>query len=69
MGAAGGDEEYTFPRLTLAREVPVIVYTIAGEDSPRALYWGLDEAQWGESGTIIELRDAEGDLITTYPVP
>ncbi len=69
LGAAGGDEVFIFPRLTLAQGIPVTVYTIAGEDSPQALHWGLDTPQWGESGTIIELRDAEGDLIATYPVP
>jgi LysM repeat protein len=69
LGAAGGDALYTFPRLTLAQEVPVTIYTIAGDDSPQALHWGLDAAQWGESDTIIELRDAEGDLIATYTVP
>jgi LysM repeat protein len=69
LGAAGDEAVYVFPRLTLAQEVPVTVYTIAGEDSPQALHWGLDAAQWGESDTIIELRDAEGDLIATYTVP
>lgn len=69
LGAAGGDSAYTFPRLTLAQEVPVTIYTIAGDDSPQALHWGLDAAQWGGSDTIIELRDAEGDLIATYTVP
>jgi LysM repeat protein len=69
LGAVGGDRIYVFPRLTLAQEVPVTVYTIAGDDSPQALHWGLDAAQWGERDTIIELRDAEGDLIATYAVP
>jgi hypothetical protein len=58
-----------FPRLTLAQEVPVTVYTTSGQDSPQELHWGLGEAQWGESDTIIELRDAEGDLIATYSIP
>jgi LysM repeat protein len=69
LGAAGTDSTYIFPRLTLAQEVPVTVYTIAGDDSPLALHWGLEVAQWSESGTVIELRDAEGDLIATYTVP
>jgi LysM repeat protein len=69
LGRAGGDRVYVFPRLTLAREVPVTVYTVAGNDSPQALHWGLDEAQWGERDTIVELRDAQGDLIATYTVP
>jgi hypothetical protein len=69
LGAAGGEAEYVFPRLTLAQEVPVTLYTIKGDDSPQGLHWGLSAAQWGESGTIIELRDAEGDLVATFPVP
>jgi hypothetical protein len=69
LGAADGDLVYVFPRLTLAQEVPVTVYTTAGDDSPQALHWGLNLAQWGESDTIIEVRDAEGDLIATYTVP
>jgi LysM repeat protein len=69
LGAAGTDLTYVFPRLTLAQDAPVTVYTIAGDDSSRALHWGLGAAQWGESGTVIELRDAEGELIATYTVP
>ncbi len=69
LGVVAGDLLYTFPRLTLAQDVPVTVYTVAGDDSPQELHWGQDEAQWTESGVVIELRDAEGDLIATYAVP
>jgi LysM repeat protein len=69
LGAADGKIVYEFPRLTLAQEVPVTVYTIVGDDSPQALHWGQETAQWGKSGTIVELRDGEGDLIATYTVP
>jgi LysM repeat protein len=69
LGAEDGDEVYVFPRLTLAQEVPVTVYTASGSDSPQGLHWGLEVAQWDESGTAIELRDAEGDLIATFTVP
>jgi LysM repeat protein len=69
LGPADGDQAYVFPRLTLAQEVPVTLYTIAGKDSPKALHWGLSHAQWDESGRVIELRDAEGDLITRFAVP
>jgi LysM repeat protein len=69
LGPAGGDLVYVFPRLTLAQGVPVTLYTIVGSDSPQSLHWGAEEAQWGESGVNIELRDAEGDLIATYTVP
>ncbi len=69
MGAAAADLLYAFPRLTLAQDVPVTVYTIAGDNTPQELHWGQDEAQWNESGVVIELRDAEDDLIATYAVP
>jgi hypothetical protein len=69
LSAAGTDETYVFPRLTLAQEVPVTVYSMAGDDTPQALYWGLDEALWLTSGMNVELRDAEGDLIATFAVP
>ncbi len=69
LSAAGSNATFVFPRLTLAQEVPVTVYTIAGDDSPQALHWGQGAAQWNKSGTIIELRDAEGDLIAAYSVP
>jgi len=69
LGAVGTDEAYVFPRLTLAQEVPVTLYTMAGENTPQALYWGLDEALWATSGMTVELRDAEGDLIATFAVP
>jgi len=69
LGAAGGDAVYVFPRLTLAQEVPITVYTINGGDSPQALYWGQATAQWGVTGVVIELRDAEGDLVATFTLP
>lgn len=69
LAAAGGEKVFVFPRLTLAQEVPITVYTIPGRDTPQELHWGLEEVVWGESGIIIELRDAEGDLIATFPVP
>jgi hypothetical protein len=69
LGPAGSDLVYVFPRLTLAQGVPVTLYTIVGSDSPQSLHWGVDEAQWGESDTSIELRDAEGDLIATFTLP
>ena len=69
LGAVAGERVYVFPRLTLAKEVPVTIYTVAGDDSPQSLHWGLDAALWGESDIIIELRDAEGDLIATYAAP
>jgi hypothetical protein len=69
LSAADGELVYVFPRLTLAQDVPVTIYTAAGTDSPQALHWGVDVALWGKTDTIIELRDAEGDLIATYTVP
>lgn len=69
LGTPGRDEVYVFPRLTLAEGIPVTVYTIAGDDTPKALHWGQGAGQWGESGTVVELRDAEDDLIATFTVP
>lgn len=69
LSAAGTDTAYVFPRLTLAQEVPVTVYTMAGENTPQALHWGLDEALWVTPGMNVELRDAEGDLVATFAVP
>jgi LysM repeat protein len=69
LQSAGGNVSFEFPRLTLAQEVPVTVYTIGGSNTPQELHWGLDEAQWGTSDTVIELRDAEGDLVATYALP
>ena len=69
LSAAGADDAYIFPRITLAQEVPITVYTIAGDDTPYELHWGRGTAQWGVSKTIIELRDADDDLIATYTAP
>ena len=69
LGAAGGDLVFVFPRLTLARNVPVTIFTAVGTDSPQALHWGLDSPLWGRKDTVIELHDAEGDLIAAYTVP
>jgi LysM repeat protein len=69
LSAADADDAYVFPRITLAQEVPITVYTIAGDDTPYELHWGRGAAQWGVSNTIIELRDADDDLIATFTAP
>lgn len=56
---------YTFPEQLVFSETEVVIYTRAGTDTPIALYWGRDEAAWGNPGDIITLRDAQNNVQAT----
>ncbi len=58
---------YVFPAFTLHRGA-VSVHSKAGTDTVIDLYWGLSEAVWSP-GKIITLRDAEGNVQSTFEIP
>ena len=60
---------YTFPNFFLGTGGSVRIHTGSGTDTPTDLYWGLDEAVWGEPGDVVTLADNNGLIITTYPLP
>jgi LysM repeat protein len=58
---------YTFPAFTLHNGA-VSVHTASGSDTVIDLYWDQPEAVW-LSGTTITLRNAAGDVQSTFNVP
>ena len=59
---------FVFPQLTLYPEGVVQVHTIAGQNSPINVYWGLRQSVW-ESGEEVSLIDPQGTERATYKVP
>jgi LysM repeat protein len=57
-----------FPQLTLFSGGAVNVHTKSGANTVVDLYWSLDHPVW-ESGAIVSLKDAQGNVRSTYTVP
>jgi len=65
------DEEghrFTFPALILNSEGAVEVHSKTGEHTVIKLYWQADSPIW-QSGEIVKLVDAGGDIMATYSIP
>lgn len=61
--------EFVFPQQLLFSNAGITVYTRSGENTPVALFWGRDEAVWGERGEVLTLRDADGRVQATLRLP
>lgn len=59
---------FNFPQATLYENGAINLNTAAGMNTPLDLYWGLSEAVW-ESGEMVTLLDAAGQVQATYQVP
>ncbi|NPA27199.1 MAG: LysM peptidoglycan-binding domain-containing protein [Chloroflexi bacterium] len=59
---------FVFPSLVLYPQGAVNVWTKPGTNTVIHLYWGLTQAIW-EPGETLTLRDAQGQVVTTYVVP
>jgi LysM repeat protein len=60
---------YTFGQVTLFGEgAGILVHTEAGTNGPTDLYWGL-ELPILVSGKTLSLKDADGNVVSTYTVP
>lgn len=58
-----------FPQLILySGGAAVQIYTRSGANTVTDLYWGLDKPIWS-SGTVVTLKDAQGNVRATYTVP
>jgi hypothetical protein len=67
----GKGNVYTFPaapELTLYKNGAVDVYTRPGNNSVIEMYWGRSEPVW-LSGTMIELKDTQGNTWDIFTVP
>jgi murein DD-endopeptidase MepM/ murein hydrolase activator NlpD len=60
---------YTFPAIFLEMGGGVRVHTRHGRNSAANLYWGLDEAVWGEEDEVATLRDGEGNVVDVCSLP
>lgn len=59
---------FTFPALTLFEGAGVRVHSAAGTSTPTDLYWGRTTSAWS-GGELIVLRNAAGEVVSTYIVP
>jgi LysM repeat protein len=66
--SSSADDQFIFPALTLFPEGKVRVHSMAGDDTPRDLYWGRTASAW-QDGELVTLRDADGNVVDTYIVP
>lgn len=65
------DEEghtYTFPDFSLWGGGAINIHTAGGSNTTTDLYWGQPTAVW-KAGSLIVLRDAEGEVFVTVAVP
>jgi len=67
LGREGG-ASYTFDNLPLFAGNYIWLHTRAGEDTSIAVYWDQESAAWS-SGTIIQLRNPQGTVVSTFTVP
>lgn len=67
LSDAGGDR-YTFPRLVLFPGGEITLHSGSGISTPTNLYWNRVAPAW-QSGELLTLRDAKGDVVDTYVVP
>lgn len=57
-----------FPQLILYKGGAVNIHTRSGSNTVVDLYWGLAAPVW-KSGSVITLRDPQGNVRATYTVP
>jgi|GEM_PF-143729 len=65
------DEEentFTFPDFSLWGGGAINVHTAGGSNTTTDLYWGQPNAVW-EAGSLVVLRNAEGEVVVTIAVP
>jgi LysM repeat protein len=62
------ENTFTFPSLILFDGAEVRVHSEAGRSTPTDLYWDRTVPAWN-SGELITLRDAAGNVVNTYIVP
>ncbi|HEX2620018.1 MAG TPA: lamin tail domain-containing protein [Phototrophicaceae bacterium] len=60
---------YTFPERNLFSNGEITLYTGVGQNTAVVMYWGLDQAAWGETGDVVTLKDANGVVQAVYRIP
>jgi hypothetical protein len=59
---------YTFGQQRLFTNAQITLFSRVGTNTPVALYWGRDQAVF-QSGDTVTLRDAGGNVQSTFRVP
>ncbi|MCP5096341.1 MAG: LysM peptidoglycan-binding domain-containing protein [Chloroflexi bacterium] len=60
---------YAFGQVTLFGDgAGILVHTQTGQNGATEVYWGQAEAVW-ESGELVTLLNANGEIVTTYQIP
>lgn len=60
---------YTFGQVTLFGDgAGILVHTESGTDGATEVYWGLESPVW-QSGELITLLNASGEIVATYNIP
>lgn len=59
---------YTFPDYQMFGGRSVLLYTREGVNTPRALYWGLEQPIWDSPRQTITLRDRDGETVLSIPI-
>ncbi len=59
---------YTFGNVPLFPGGSVRLHSAAGSDTSIDFYWNQPNAVW-QSGAVVQVRNAQGDVVTTYTAP
>ena len=62
----GAGNVFTFPQQRLFAGGQVMVFTRSGNNTPNALYQGMDAALWQATSGVAMLRNADGELQATF---
>lgn len=60
--------EYVFDEQLVFSNSVLTLYTRSGQDTPVSRFWGLEIPVW-ESGDVVTLIDADGDVQASYRIP
>lgn len=57
--------EFVFPEVLIFSNQEISIFTRPGQNTPIALFWGLDTAVWGEAGDVITLYNNQDQVQAT----
>jgi LysM repeat protein len=60
--------EFVFPGLDLLEGGKITIHTGGGQNSVTDLYWGMEQSLWIR-GELVTLKDAEGNVHSTFTIP
>ncbi len=57
--------EFVFPEVLIFSNQEIAIFTRPGQNTPIALFWGLDTAVWGDEGDVITLYNDKDQVQAT----